>query len=364
MDTPTAPAPEGFALTNIVLFGNDWTHLSAFLVALAVTFVVATVARFVFRNQLRRLAERSSTMLDDILLDTLDRPIYWIIITAGAHISLGTLVLPKRGAQFIEHTSVVVITLFVTWALTNLVSAMRLHYVDPITEKSESKLDDQVVPIIEKTIKAGLWMFATLIVFSNLGYDILSLITGLGIGGIAIAMAAQDTLSNVFGSVTIFADQPFQVDDLITVEGHTGVVDEVGLRTSRLRTADGVMITIPNSAMVAGPVINHTVEGKRRKQIVLGLVYDTTAEQLKAAMQGACEVVEAHVHTRDVSVGFVNFADSALEIAIRFGVPESEDYGRVCSEVNLALKERFDREGWGMAFPTVTLDGLGVLKAS
>jgi MscS family membrane protein len=344
-----------------LVFGNTVMNMVMFFGALVATIVVAKLVQGLFRNQLRRLAERSATMLDDILLDTFQRPLYWVILVSGVQLSFHTLVLSERVTELVNHTTMVILILFVTWTLSNLISALRAHYVDPRVEASDSKFDDQVVPIIEKALKVFLWVLAGMIMISNMGYDILSLLTGLGIGGLAIAMAAQDTLSNVFGSVTIFADQPFQINDLITVSGHTGIVTEVGLRTSRLLTPAGTTITIPNSAMVAGTVINHSGTGLRRKEMIIGLVYDTTADELQRAMAGALQIIEAHQETDDCSTTFVNFADCALEIAIRFGVKEAADYGGVCSEINLQIKERFDREGWGMAFPTMTLDGLSGL---
>ncbi|MCO4746889.1 MAG: mechanosensitive ion channel family protein [Proteobacteria bacterium] len=349
-------------LAQDLVYGNTVSNFALFGGVVFLTLVLSKVIQSVFRNQLKRLARSSATMLDDILLETLDRPLYWILLVAGVQISFNTLLLPKQLTSMVHNTSTVVITMFVTWAASNLISAMRAHYLDPMIEKSESKLDDQLVPIMEKAFKAALWTFAILIVFSNMGYDILSLLTGLGIGGLAIAMAAQETLSNVFGSITIFTDQPFQVGDLITVEGHTGIVEEVGLRTSRMKTASGVAITIPNSHMVAGAVINHSVETLRRQEVVLGLVYDTTAEELRAAMALGEDIVQAHPVATDASSGFIRFADCALEIAIRFGVPEHENYGAVCSEINLQIKEQFDAAGYDMAFPTMTLDGLKALS--
>ncbi len=251
----------------------------------------------------------------------------------------------------------VILTVFIAWGLTRVLDAIRIVFIDPRVAASETKLDDQLVPIADRSIKVVVWSLAILIAFSNLGYDILSLLTGLGIGGLAVAMAAQATLSNLLGSVTIFADQPFQADDYIEVSGYQGVVTDVGLRASRLRTVEGYVVNIPNAAVVDQPVINHTIDKRWRHDLKLGLVYDTTHDELCNAMVLLEAILEEHPRVEEHVVRFTEFGDSALISSVAFFVPDGDmsNFLDTKSEVNLAIKREFDEAGLSMAFPSMSV---------
>jgi MscS family membrane protein len=286
----------------------------------------------------------------------LEKPIYYILFAAGFQASTYALTLPEVIHGFISNIVTIVVIVFVAWTVTKLVNAVRVVYVDEWTESSESKLDDQVVPIVENTLKAAIWAFAVMMIFSNMGYDLMSVITGLGIGGLALAMAAKDTLANVFGSVTIFADQPFQVDDVVSMAGYTGTVREVGLRTCRLETFDGTLVTIPNATMVGGVVENISARAARKFLGTIGLVYETSTEDLEAAIGAIKSILEGNELVReDFAVRFVNFGDSALEISVLFWVTPPSEYFDTVHSVNMAIKKAFDTESWDMAFPSQTL---------
>jgi MscS family membrane protein len=335
---------------------NGAMELALFVGGIFATFVVSKLVQIIFRNYLKAFAEGSQTKLDDILLMALEKPIYYILFAAGFQASTYALKLPEVIHGFTSHIVTIVVIVFVAWTVTKLVNAVRVVYVDEWTESSESKLDDQVVPIVENTLKAAIWAFAVMMIFSNMGYDLMSVITGLGIGGLALAMAAKDTLSNVFGSVTIFADQPFQVDDVVSMAGYTGTVREVGLRTCRLETFDGTLVTIPNATMVGGVVENISARAARKFLGTIGLVYETSTEDLEAAIGAIKSILEGNELVReDFAVRFVNFGDSALEISVLFWVTPPSEYFDTVHSVNMAIKKAFDAESWDMAFPSQTL---------
>jgi MscS family membrane protein len=357
---PSEAAVTGQELTGSMDFSliaqNGPTQIGLFVGGIFATFVLSKVVQLVFRNYLKSFAENSKTKLDDILLMALEKPIYYILIAAGFQAATYALRLPEVIHGFVGNIVTIVVIVFVAWTVTKLVSAVRVVYIDEWTEMSESKLDDQVVPIVENTLKASTWAFAVLMIFSNMGYDLMSVITGLGIGGLAMAMAAKDTLSNVFGSVTIFADQPFQVDDVVTMAGYTGTVRDVGLRTCRLETFDGTLVTVPNATMVGGVVENVSARSARKFAGTIGLVYETSGEDLESAIRSIKAILEAEEHIREgYAVRFVNFGDSALEISVVFWVAPPSEYFDTVHSVNMAIKKAFDENKWDMAFPSQTL---------
>jgi len=341
-----------------VFLGNTLAHLGGFVLAVFASFALASVAQAIFHGRLSRLAQASETDLDDALLAALERPLYLLVMAVGLRGSVMLLVLPDGLGQLVANVLTVVVTVFATWGLSRVLDTVRAVYVDPFVEASETKLDDQLVPILDRTLKVTLWSLAILMVFSSLGYDILSLLTGLGIGGLAVAMAAQATLSNVVGSITIFADQPFQVDDLVQLGEHRGVVREVGLRTCRIETFEGHLVSVPNASVVDAPVINLSPDERWRYAATLGLVYDTTAEQLASAMALLRQILAEHPAVDDdVAVRFTGFGDSALELTFAYWMsgPSAALYLDTLSEVNLAIKQRFDEQGLSMAFPSMSL---------
>jgi len=358
-----------FLATNLFL-GNTLLNLSGFIVALFASFAAASVAQAVFHGRLTRLAEASDTKIDDALLSALERPLYLLVMAIGLRSSVLFLVLPEALDRVVGNVLTVIVAVFGTWGATRVLDAIRAVYIDPFVEASETKLDDQLVPILDRTLKVTLWSLAILMVFSSLGYDILSLLTGLGIGGLAVAMAAQATLSNVVGSITIFADQPFQVDDLVQLGDHRGVVREVGLRTCRIETFEGHITSVPNANVVDQAVINLSPADRWRYAATLGLVYDTSTEQLEHAMALLRTILRDHpAIDDDVAVRFTAFGDSALELTFAYWVPDPTMalYLDTLSEVNLTIKRSFDEAELSMAFPSVSLyveQGPGTLRDS
>lgn len=334
----------------------EWQDVMQFGAVVFATLLVAKGFQLVFSVWLKRRVVKSATKIDDVILESFERPLYWVIFALGMALAVHVLELGDGVTEVVTRVTTVLTIVFGAWSAANFVSVFRKYYIDPITERTETRLDDQIIPIVERALKVIIWSMAALIAFANLGYDIISLLTGLGIGGLAMAMAAQDTLSNVFGSLTIFADRPFQVEDVVTLADQTGTVTDVGLRTCRIRTPEGKLITVPNKVMVGDAIVNHTPDGRRAHVASIGLVYETTSEQLDSAMTALREIIQTTEGTGDVaSVNFVAFADSYLEIRVGYHVLEPAHYLATISEVNIAIKKRFDAEGWGMAFPTMTV---------
>jgi len=346
--------------------GNTLGHLVGFGVAVFLTLLLSRIIEWVFDVQLKQLTARSETLVDDVLVETLARPTQFAVLLFGAQVSLQVLALPAWVDQFIINSTTVAGAVLGAFTASRLVDAIYNTLVLPWVEKSETRLDDQVVPIVMRACKVTIWVMAVLITFSNLGYDIVSLLTGLGIGGLAVAMAAQDTLANVFGSVTIFADQPFQIGDLVEIGGNRGVVEEVGLRTSRIRTIEGSLITVPNREMAAQAVINFSTSGRWRYAGSVGLLYNTPASELRRAVAALADLINAHPHTEDGRARFMEFGDSALGISFAYFItePTAGRYLDAIADINLSIKERFDAESWDMAFPSQTVYIAGPVKVS
>jgi MscS family membrane protein len=226
-------------------------------------------------------------------------------------------------------------------------------------DDTETKLDDQLVPLVRKSVKAVTVVVGVIFVLQNMEVDVASLVAGASLGGLAFSLAARDTVANLFGSVSIFADQPFQVGDWVVMNGVEGVVEEVGMRSTRVRTFYRSLVSIPNSKVADGVIDNYGMRDSRRTFLKLGLQYDTTPEQMEAFCDGVRAILANNplVKKDGYYVCFSGFGDSALEVMLYFffatdvWAEELRNRHLIFLEVLRLAKEL----GVGFAFPTRTL---------
>ena len=337
-------------------YGNT---LQTWLIALAIivgSAILGKAVYWVFSRVARAFTSKTKTQLDDIIVDMIEEPAVFMIIASGIWFALKTLELPERLSEIIGNAYQVIVALLIGWLLSRLFDALYKQYIIPWAATTENDLDDQLLPILSKGVKIIIWSMAFIIGMNNAGYDVAALIAGLGIGGLALAMAAKDTVSNIFGGFTIFTDQPFNIGDRIKVSGFDGSVTEIGVRSTRLKTLDGRIVTIPNSTFADSAVENVSWEPSRKVVLNLGLIYDTTPDQIEQAMATLKSISDKHEGTEDDTwIAFNAFGDFALNICFIYYISKGADIGAVQTEVNLAILRQFNANGLEMAFPTQTL---------
>ena len=200
-------------------------------------------------------------------------------------------------------------------------------------------------------------MIAVMLILSNLGYNISSLIAGFGIGGVAIALAVQNILGDLFSSLSIYFDKPFKIGDLIQVGSLTGKVRKIGLKTTRVTSLQGEEIIIPNAVLTGQNIQNFGKLKERRNKFSLGLTYETTTAKLKKIPNIIKKIIEDTTNTRFDRAHFSNFGDFSLNFEVVYYVL-SQDYAEFMDSqqnINLKIKEAFEKEGIDMAFPTSTV---------
>ena len=226
-------------------------------------------------------------------------------------------------------------------------------------EATENKMDDQLIPFIIEIAKIITYIFALVIIMGNVfEVDITALAAGLGIGGIALAMASKESLENLLGSFTIFFDQPFTVGDTVTVGTVTGTVEKVGFRSTRIRTFDKSLVTLPNKKMIDAELDNLGMRPVRRVKFNIGLTYETTPEQIKAIVSDLQEMINQHEKTnQDGRVRFQEFGSSSLDIMVMYFVdsPNWEDLINVKEDVNYKIMEIVKKHNSDFAFPSTTV---------
>ena len=230
------------------------------------------------------------------------------------------------------------------------------EYLLPYSRREDTKLDKNFFVILERILKYTIWFIGIVIALHNVGVEIRTLVAGLGIGGVAIALAAQDTLKNLFGGITLFIDRPFKIGDRVKIGTIDGFVKDIGLRSLRICTLDNRTITIPNYQVVDSTLENITSEPNRRIQLRLGLTYDTTPEKMELAMTLLRNMpLQVEEITKDVDVSFIEYGDFALQILFIYRVRKDKDIFKTQSIVNLEILRQFNANGLEFAFPTQTI---------
>ena len=311
---------------------------------------------WVFSKLVKALTQKTKNTLDDLIVDLIEEPIVAAFIASGIYFSLSILQLPAMLEGVIAKSYTMVVTLLVAWLITRFFEAFYQNIVQPWAEKTENDLDDQLLPVLRKGVRSIIWIVAIIIGLNNAGYDVGAMIAGLGIGGLALAMAAKDTVANVFGGFTIFTDKPFKMGDRIQIDGIDGTVVEIGVRSTRIKTLAGRIVTMPNNTFASSAVENVSVEPSRKIVLNLGLTYDTKPEQVEEAIEILKDIVAKNESTEeDVITSFNGFGDFALNIMFIYYITKDEDIAQTQTDMNLEILKRFNEKKLEFAFPTQTL---------
>lgn len=333
-----------------------WQYLAS-LIYIFLAFIVSKLADWLIGSFLKQWAARTSTKLDDIILQLLRGPVKVIAFVILLHIGLRVFHWPDWFNRFCSKALLVIVAVSITYVVLRMVDVF-IGYLKQRSAATEDRmLDDQLFPIISNTLKVFVVVVAFLLTSQNLGLNITSLIASLSIGGLAIGLAAQDTLANLFGAVAVFADKPFRVGDRVRIDGIEGDVETIGMRSTRVRTLDGHLVSIPNKTVGNATITNVTRRAAIRTVMNIGLTYDTPAPKVKRALALLEEVYRAEPMTKDVVITFNKFADSALNIEVVhiWNSTDGKAQLRGLQSMNLRVKEVFDQEGIEFAFPTQTI---------
>jgi len=341
---------------NKVFYGNTVADWGISLGIIVGALIAAKVLYLLFGKVIKKLAAKTKTKLDDIMVEMLEKPVVQLVVVFGIWFSFNRLVFTDTATMWIEGIYSVLLIFTITWFAVRFIDALIVEYVVPLTEKTDSNIDDNIIPIIRKVIKIFLWAIGITFALKHSGYDVTTLIAGLGIGGLAMAMAAKDSIANIFGGITIFIDKPFKMNDMIKISGFSGTITDIGIRSTKLKTFDNRIVTIPNSKFTDGMVENISSEPSRKVTLKLGLIYDTTAQQINDAMSTLRLIVKDFNGLEDNTViSFNEFGDSALGILFIYYIKKDMDIMGLQTEVNMKIKTEFENLNIEMAFPTQTI---------
>ena len=334
-------------------YGNTVSNWFISLLIIIGSVIIGKLVMWFFNKVVKKMAARTKSKLDDLLVDTLDDPAILLVVIFGFWIAFQRLTFSAQIDGWINKGFYFIVILGLTWLIARVIDALIANYLEPLARKSENDLDDQLIPIFRKSIRSIIWILGVIIALNNTGFDVGAILAGLGIGGLALAMAAKDLVSNIFGGFTVFTDKPFKINDRIKIGGFDGTVIEIGIRTTRIRTLEGRVVTIPNANFTGSMVENVSMEPNRKVVLNLGMVYDTSDEQMMLAMDLLRNIVKSHPHTEEnIYVGFNNFGDFSLGIILVYYITKGEDILQAQTDINLEILKQFSAQKLGFAYPT------------
>ncbi len=338
--------------------------VSRWLLAVLTLFATMVAQRLIlsaFHVLAHSIAAQTETQLDNVLLEAAERPAGMLVLILGLLLTIHVLQPPLTSFPIVilaDQAGRIISIIIGVWFLWRMIDGLSAYFTARAAQ-TDSSLDDQLVPFIAKTLKIFLVLTAVLVVAQNMGYSVSGLIASLGIGGIAIAMAAKDTIANVFGSVMILVDRPFTIGDWIKTSEFEGVVEEVGFRSTRIRTFGKTLVNVPNSTLANMVIDNIDARPKRRVKMRIGITYNATAKQIQQAIEGIESILKHHIGVdRDFSlVKFDEFEDSSLSIFLYYFTKTTHwaEYLQVRQEVNMQIMELLEKLDLEFAFPTRTV---------
>ena len=335
-----------------------WQIIGILIIVILAVAIHKLFTFIIERIILNLLIKRGHGKTVDKYVAPVAKPLSILIIFPILLLLTPVIQLPIKINSYVMFTLKALWPVFLTLVVYRLVDLLGM-YMMRLADKTESTLDDQLVPMVRKALKIFVIIIGLLAILVNLNIDIVPLLTGLSIGGLAFALAAQDTLKNFFGSIMIFLDKPFQIGDWITSGSIDGTVEEVGFRATRIRTFRNSITYVPNGKIADSTVDNHGLRNYRRFYTHIAVTYDTPSDLINVFVDGLREIVVKHPHTlKDNYHVYLNdMADSSLNVMfyIFFKVPTWGEELRCRHEILIEIIRLAESLGVNFAFPTTTL---------
>ncbi len=345
-----------YGILEMQILGNSLKQiLLAIITVIAITIITKVIKKIIL-NKAAKIADKTQTKIDDIIIGMVGKVVVPLGFLSGIYLGLQILTIPAIYLALIGQAFYVLILLVIAWIAMSIVDTIIEEWLIPLTEKTSTDIDDQLIPVFSKLAKGLIIVIIGIMILSEFNFDITALVASLGIGGFAFAFAAQETIADMYGGVTILTSRPFKIKDYIEVQGISGTVKEISLRHTRIQRYEGGIVTIPNRT-VASSIIKNFSRDKRKKVILkLGLTYETKTKKLKEAEKTIEKILKKKKEIDDdFVIRFDNFGDSALEYTIIYYINDKKNWLRIRSEINSEIKKEFDKKRIDFAYPTQTI---------
>lgn len=340
---------------------NTWQHWAIAAVITVLFYVLRKVVATAAFGLFKRLTARTQTTLDDELIAAWHKPVAAFIAVLGAIIAIKVLKLSPEADNAFRYLKTIALSVVALWFFISTVSTILDHLQSVAKHKGAAVA--AFMPWIKKTIITLFLIFGVLIAAQSLGADVKAFLAGLGIGGLAFALAAQDTIANVFGSVVVAVDQPFRIGEFVQIGSHQGTVEDIGLRSTKLRTPARTLVVIPNKTVAGEAINNFSRMPQRRVDQTIGLTYSARSAQIEGLLEDIRGLLknDSDIHQDSTTVHFLNYGASSLDIQIIYFTadPDAKKAFTTRERINLAIMRLVEARGLSFAFPTQTIEFSG-----
>lgn len=333
---------------------QDWIEIGISLgIVVGALILARPILTFILDRIIKRLTGITSSNLDDIVIEAVRKPLYWLVFVLAFKLAFGRLEhLFGTDLEALYSSLYIMIGFVAAWRLVNALTKL---YGDEVAPKTGSALDNQLIPFFRRIVLIILSVITAIILLGNFNIEVGGLVATLGIGSLAIALAAQATLSDIISGFMIMIDRPFRIGDRIEIQDLNtwGDVIDIGLRSTRIRTRDNRMVIVPNSVISKSLVVNHSYpDTQYRIQIEIGVAYGTDLEFARKTIIDAVRGVEGVLPDQKVEALFLQFGDSAHIFRVRWWLESYVDTRRMFDRVNTALYNALNEAGIEMPFPS------------
>lgn len=342
---------------NILLFkiaGNTISQYIFFIAFIAGSIMLLYLFRFIIFSRIKKFTEKTESKIDDMLADSLHKNIIPVMYFSAIYFSTGVLNISGRAEKLINYLFIILLAYYITRFVISLVIFFAERYW---LVKNDTEAGRSIAVLLNMVIRIIIWSVSILILLDNLGVKVSGLIAGLGVGGVAIAFAAQSILRDIFNYFTIFFDRPFEIGDFLVVDKLAGAVEHIGIKTTRLRSLSGEQLIFANTDLTGSRVHNYKSMRERRIKFSFGVTYQTPARKIKLIPEEVRKIIEGIEGTRFDRAHFNKFGDSSLDFEVVYYVLSGEylNYMDIQQIVNLKIMTLMEKMKVEFAYPTRTL---------
>jgi len=342
-----------------VVWGNSIENWGISIIIVLGTILVMKIVAIFNKKVIYKLTLKTQSKLDDAIYHSLESPILFGIVLIGIWIAFHRLEFSENLIKAVNGAYQILVVLNFTWFFARLfTSLIDIYWMNPADTSSKARRQTaKMMPVIKRAVIIIVWIVGFFTALSNVGVNISALLGTLGIGGIAFALAAQDTVKSIFGAFTILADRTFNIGDIIKIDSYEGTIIDIGIRSTKMRNYDKRIITFPNYKIMDASIINISSEPMRRVVTKLGLTYDTSPEKMQEALDILREIPKRieNASPKEIIANFTEFGDSALVITFIFFIEKKGNNAKVTSDVYMEILKAFNQAGLNFAFPSQTV---------
>ncbi len=329
------------------------SEIVAFVIILSLAILIAWIGHSIFKKYLCRWTAKTQTKLDDEILRNVQAPIFLLAILFGLYYGLAGITSLQAYSEELAIAFTVGEILVVTFIITRITNVLISWYGEE-SLKRERQVSNHILFILKKVLQVVVYVFAFLVILGVFNVDLSGVVVGLGVGGIAVALAVQNILSDALTAFSIYFDRPFELGDLIVVGDHTGTVTKIGMISTRIQLLQGEELVISNKNLIASSLRNFKKLQKRRIVFTVKVIYDTPVEKLKKIPEIIAKIIKETEMTTLNRVHFRQFGDFSLDFEVVYYI-KTGDYAKYMDtqqKINYSILEEFKKENISMAYPT------------